>query len=316
MTAQDTFVGIDVAKDHLDIAIRPGDTIWRVVNDADGIAALVGRLKHIQPALVVLEATGGYEMAAVTSMLADGLQVAVVNPRKVRDFAKGAGYLAKTDRIDARVLAHFAEAIRPASCALPDEQTQALQALVARRKQVVEMLTAERNRLRQSRLPVRTQIAKHIAWLQEELDALDKDLSDRIRNSPAWRDKDDLLQSVPGVGPRVSCVLVANLPELGTLNRKKIAALVGVAPFNRDSGKWQGRRGIWAGRAHVRAALYMATLVATRYNPIIRQFYMRLREAGKAAKVALTASMRKFLTILNAMVKHHTRWNPAAVAAR
>jgi transposase len=315
MTAQDTFVGIDVAKDHLDIAVRPGDTIWRVANDADGIAALIGRLKGIQPALVVLEATGGYETAAASSMLADGLQVAVVNPRKVRDFAKGAGYLAKTDRIDARVLAHFADAIRPAPCALADEQTQALQALVARRKQVVEMLTAERNRLKQSRLPVQTQITKHIAWLQEELDALDKDLSDRIRNSPAWRDKDDLLQSAPGVGPRVSFVLVANLPELGTLNRKKIAALVGVAPFNRDSGKWQGRRGIWAGRAHVRAALYMATLVATRYNPVIRQFYTRLREAGKAAKVALTACMRKFLTILNAMVKHHTRWNPAAVAA-
>jgi len=316
MVAQHAFVGIDVAKDRLDVASRPGSECWSVSNDEAGIAALVGRLKELRPTLVVLEATGGYEMAVTAAMVAAGLEAAIVNPRQVRDFGRGAGYLAKTDRIDARVLAHFAEAMRPTPRALPDEQLQALQALVARRRQVVEMLTAECNRLKQSKPPVRAQINRHIAWLQEELATLDRDLDDHIRNSPVWQEKVDLLQSAPGIGPKVSRVLVANLPELGTLNRKKIAALVGVAPFNHDSGKRQGKRGIWAGRAPVRAALYMATLVAVRYNPIIKQFYERLRAAGKAAKVALTACMRKFLTILNAMIRHHTHWNSMAVAAR
>lgn len=316
MTTQSIFVGIDVSKDYLDIATRPAGESWRVRNDEADITPLANRLKALQPTLVVLEATGGYEMAATAALVAAGLQVAVVNPRQVRDFAKGAGYLAKTDRIDARVLAHFAEAMRPTPRSLPDEQLLALQALVARRRQVVEMLTAEKNRLKQSKPLVREQIERHIVWLQEELATLDRDLGDLIRNSPVWREKADLLQSAPGIGERVSCVLVADLPELGTLDRKKIAALVGVAPFNRDSGTRQGKRGIWAGRAHVRAALYMGTLVAIRYNPVIKQFYERLRAAGKIAKVAITACMRKFLTILNAMVRHHTRWNSAAAAAR
>lgn len=315
MDAQTVFVGIDVAKDHLDVAVRPGGDGWRVSTDEADIAALVSRLVELQPALIVMEATGGYEMAAAAAMLDAGLPVAIVNPRQVRDFAKGAGRLAKTDRIDAHVLAHFAEAMRPASCGIPDEQLQALRALVARRRQIVEMITAEQNRLRHFKPPVRTEITQHIAWLRETLAKLDEELGGHIRNSPAWREKDDLLQSAPGIGHTISCVLVADLPELGTLNRKQIAALVGVAPFNRDSGRWRGKRAIWAGRGHVRAALYMGTLVATRYNPLIREFYMRLRAAGKAPKVALTACMRKFLTILNAMIKHHTRWNPAAVPA-
>lgn len=316
MSGQSIFMGIDVAKDHLDIAVRPSGEGWRINNGEADIAALVVRLKELQPALVVMEATGGYETAVTAALMVADLRVAVVNPRQARDFAKGAGYLAKTDRLDAHVLAHFAEAIRPVPRERGDEELPTLQALVARRRQLVEMLTAERNRLQQSKPPVRERITQHIAWLRKELATLDEELGDHIRKSAVWREKDDLLQSAPGIGPRVSCVLVANLPELGKLNRKEIAALAGVAPFNRDSGKWQGKRAIWAGRAHVRAALYMATLVAARYNPLIREFYTRLRAAGKAAKVALVACMRKFLTILNAMVKHHTRWNSTAVATR
>lgn len=315
MAAQDIFVGIDVGKAYLDVALRPGGECWRARNDEAGIADLAGRLKGLRPTLIIMEATGGYETAAATALLAAGLQVAIMNPRQVRDFAKGAGHLAKTDRIDAHVLAHFGEAMRPVPRALPDEQLQALQALVARRRQLVGMLTAERNRLQHSKEPMRARITRHITWLQQELADLDKDLDEHIRKSPAWREKNDVLQSAPGIGPKVSLMMIAQLPELGTLNRKQIAALVGVAPFNRDSGKRKGSRGVWAGRAHVRAALYMATLVATRYNPIIKEFNTRLRAAGKPPKVALTACMRKFLTILNAMIKHHTRWNPEAVAA-
>lgn len=241
-------------------------------------------------------------------MAAAGVPVVVVNPRQVRDFAKATGKLAKTDALDAQVLAHFAEVLRPALRPLPDAQTQALAALLARRRQLVEMLTAEKNRLSSAHTPVRTSLRTHIAWLERELSHTDRDLAHAIRESPVWREQDDLLQSVPGIGPVGTSTLLANLPELGTLTGKQIAALVGVAPLNRDSGTWRGKRTVWGGRAQVRAILYMSALTATRFNPVIRVFYQRLCAAGKAKKVALTACMRKLLIILNAMMKHRTRW--------
>jgi transposase len=235
----------------------------------------------------------------------------MVNPHQVRDFAKATGRLAKTDRLDAQVLAHFAQAVRPVPHSLPDAQTQELTALLTRRRQVVEMLTAEKNRLRATRSEVvRQRVQDHIRWLEQELAGLDRDLDHTIRESPLWCEKDNLLRSVPGVGPVVSVTLLADLPELGTLSHHQIAALVGVAPLNRDSGRFRGKRMVWGGRGRVRAALYMAALSATRYNPIIKAFYHRLCGAGKARKVALTACMRKLLTILNAMLKHRQTWVP------
>lgn len=256
----------------------------------------------------MLEATGGLEVALLSALAAAGLPVVAVNPRQVRDFARASGQLAKTDRVDAHILAQFAEAIRPPVRPLPDEQTQALAALVTRRRQLLEMLQAEKNRLRLTAAPIRRRVQTHITWLKRELAALDKDLTRTIRTSSVWRERDDVLRSVPGVGPVFVSTLFAHLPELGTLSRKQIAALVGVAPFARDSGSLRGRRMIWGGRAPVRAALYMATLVATRYNSVIRTFYQRLCQAGKVKKVALTACMRKLLTILNAMLKTGTVW--------
>lgn len=314
MAEQETFVGIDVSKDRLDIASCPTGGCWSVSNDDAGIATLVAHLEAHPPVLVVLEATGGYETLAASAMVAAGIPVAVVNPRQARDFAKSMGYLAKTDPIDARVLARFAQAIRPEPRGVPDEEMQLVRALMARRRQLTEMITAEQNRLKLSKEPVRGRIQKHIAYLEEEKAAVDKELAEHIRRTPAWREKDDLLQSVPGIGSTASCALIVELPELGHLNRKKIAALVGVAPLNRDSGRWRGTRGVWGGRAHVRSILYMATLTAVRYNPVIRAFYQRLLAEGKATKVALTACMRKLLTILNAMVRTHTRWSPRAFA--
>ena len=312
MTQMPVFVGIDVSKAQLDVAVRP-EGHFSVVNDEHGLAQLLGQLRAITPTLVVLEATGGMELPLTSALALAGLPVVVVNPRQVRDFAKATGQLAKTDAIDAQVLARFAEAIRPEPRPLPDEQTQALAALVTRRHQLIEMLTAEKNRLASARPAIRQNLRAHIAWLERALQQADTDLAEAIRQSPVWREKDELLRSVPGIGPVLTTTLLANLPELGTLTHKQIAALVGVAPLNRDSGTLRGRRTVWGGRAHVRTALYMATIVATRFNPVIRAFYQRLCAAGKAKKVALVACMRKLLTIVNAMLKHRSPWNPTLV---
>ena len=309
-------VGIDVAKHWLDVATRPerDEWRWRVPNTDAGVALLVERLRALAPGVIVVEATGGREVAAVAALAEAGLPVAVVNPRMVRDFAKAVGRLAKTDALDARVLAHFGQAVRPAARPLPDADARALAAVLARRRQVVAMLTAERQRLDTAGAAapaapaVSKRIRAHVAWLERELAELDDDLRQAIQASPAWREKDDLLRSVPGVGPAVATSLLAELPELGTLDRKRIAALVGVAPLNRDSGTVRGRRVVWGGRARVRAALYMAALVATRHNPTVRAFYARLLAAGKPKKVALTACIHKLLLILNAVLAHRSPW--------
>lgn len=308
MPTASLYIGVDVSKAQLDIAVRPSAEGWNVPHDLRGIAALVTRLQRLQPALIVLEATGGLEVPLASALAEAALPVVVVNPRQVRDFAKATGQLAKTDVLDARILAHFAEVVRPAPRPLPDALSHALSALLARRRQLVEMLTAEHNRLPGAARAVRRGILSHVQWLERQLGKTEEDLAQRIRHSPLWREKDDLLRSVPGVGPVLSTTLLADLPELGSLDRKPIAALVGVAPLNRDSGTLRGKRTTWGGRAPVRAALYMAALVATRCNPVIRAFYHRLLAAGKAKKVALTACMRKLLTILNAMLKHRTPW--------
>ena len=307
------FVGIDVAKAHLDIALRPTGTRWAVTNDDAGIASLVPQLQEIAPQLIVLEATGSYQRAVVAALAAAGLPVAVVNPRQARDFAKATGQLAKTDALDARALAHFAEAVRPMPRPLPDAQADELRALLARRRQLVTMRTAEQNRLGSALPRLQPDIQAHIAWLNTRLTTLDDDLDTTLRASPVWRECEELLRSVPGIGPVCARTLLLDLPELGTLSRHRLAALVGVAPLNRDSGTLRGSRTTWGGRAHVRATLYMSTLVAVRYNPVLKAFYERLRATGKAAKVALTACMRKLLTILNAMVKHQTPWQPREV---
>lgn len=312
MTRVQVFVGIDVSKAQLDVALRP-EGRFAAPNTEVGIAQVLTRLQAVSPTLVVLEATGGLEIPLTGALAAAGMPVVVVNPRQVRDFAKATGKLAKTDALDAQTLAHFAEVMRPEPRPLPDEQTQTLAALLTRRRQLVEMLTAEKNRLASARTPVRKSLRTHITWLERELSHTDSDLAYAIRKSPVWREKEELLQSTPGVGPVVTTTLLANLPELGTLTAKQIAALVGVAPFNRDSGTLRGTRTVWGGRAQVRAVLYMGTLVATRFNPVIRAFYQRLCAAGKPKKVALTACMRKLLIILNAMLKHRTPWRPELV---
>ena len=307
------FVGIDVANAQLDIALRPTGERWALTNDDAGIAVLVPRLQAIAPQLIVLEATGSYQRAVVAALAAAGLPVAVVNPRQARDFAKATGQLAKTDALDARAIAHFAEAVRPMPRPLPDTQADELRALLARRRQLVTMRTAEQNRLGSAPPRLLPDIQAHITWLNTRLTTLDDDLDTTLRASPVWQEREELLRSVPGIGPVCARTLLLDLPELGTLNRRRLAALVGVAPLNRDSGTLRGSRTTWGGRAHVRATLYMSTLVAVRYNPVFKAFYERLRAAGKAAKVALTACMRKLLTILNAMVKHHAPWQPEEV---
>jgi transposase len=308
------FVGIDVAKANLDVAERPETAPMRLPNDELGITALVERLTAAPPTLIVLEATGGLEGPVVAALTAAGLAVAVVNPRQVRDFAKAVGHLAKTDALDAQVLAHFAEAIRPTPRPLPEAERQALAALLTRRRQIVAMLVAEQQRLGTTAMALRPRIEAHIAWLRQERDDLDRELKHQVRQSPAWRADDDLLQSVPGVGPVLATTLIADLPELGRLDRKQIAALVGVAPFTCESGILRGRRIIWGGRAQVRAALWMGTLVAVQHNPVIRAVYARLLAAGKPKKVALTACMHKLLTILNALLRQRTAWNPGPPA--
>lgn len=302
------FVGIDVSKMRLDVAVRPTDAVWTSSNDDVGVAALVRSLVALAPQLVVLEATGGLEGQLVAQLATSSLPVAVVNPRQVRDFAKATGKLAKTDSIDASVLAHFAQAVGPTPRPLPSEEAEVLEAILVRRRQLSEMLVAERNRISTSAPSVRPGIQAHVIWLKAQIKSADGDLNSRLRQSAVWREKDDLLQSVPGIGPVLSSTLIALLPELGTLNRKQVAALVGVAPLNRDSGTLRGKRSIWGGRATVRAALYMGALVASRHNPILRIFYRRLLAAGKLKKVALVACMRKLLTILNAMFRDRCAW--------
>lgn len=309
MEAIAIFVGIDVSKARLDVAVRPWGQSESVTNDEAGIKSLVKRLGEIQPALIVLEATGGVERQLTRALVNAELPVVVINPRQVRDFAKATGQLAKTDSIDALVLARFAEAVRPALRPLPDEVTLELRGLIARRRQLTEMIVAERNRLGGASKTVRKRIDAHVRWLEAELQRADGDLDQSIRQSPIWQEKEDLLRSIPGIGPVISRTLLAELPELGGLNRKQIASLVGIAPLNRDSGTLRGRRAIWGGRASVRAALYMAALVASRRNSVISVFYKRLRTAGKAPKVALVACMRKLLTIINSMINHKTRWS-------
>jgi transposase len=304
------FVGIDVSKAHLDVAVRPTKERWQEDNTVEGIERLVTKLSSLTPAAIITEATGGMEMACVAALAAAELPVVVINPRQGRDFAKSLGRLAKTDRIDAEVLAHFGEAVRPEVRPIPDEQARRLHAVLVRRRQLLEMLVAEQNRLVLTHTDMQPRLKEHIAWLRAEVDRLDADLRQQIQDTPVWREKDELLRSVPGVGPVTANTILAELPELGQLNRKKIAALVGVAPYNRDSGQMRGQRAIWGGRASVRNSLYMATLSATRCNAVIRAHYEQLRKQGKPFKVAIVACMRKLLTILNAMLHSNTAWKP------
>ena len=310
------FVGLDVAKATLDVALRPSGERWSVSNDEAGVAALVDRLRPLPPTLVVCEATGGFERAAIAMLAAAGLPVVVANPRQIRDFARATGQLAKTDQIDAAILALFAERVRPTPRPLPDEAAQLLDALLTRRRQLLEMLVAEKNRLGFAPRPLHKGIQQHIRWLERQLDDVTKDLADQIERSPVWRAKDDLLQSVPGVGPIVSAVLLAELPELGALTHKQLATLAGVAPLARDSGTLRGKRMVWGGRAGVRTALYLAALCGRRWNPQLRVFYERLLAAGKPKKVALIACARELLTILNAMLRDNTRWEAPVPASQ
>lgn len=303
------YVGIDVSKAHLDVSVRPSGETFRVANEEAGHAELLARLASSPPTLTVLEATGGYETAIAAALASAGIVLAVVNPRQVRDFAKATGRLAKTDALDAAVLAQFAEVVKPEPRPLNDARTSELAAMVARRRQLVDMLTAETNRMRVARSDgLRKHIYQHVAWLRRQIKDVDHDLDNKLRETPAWREKEDLLRSVPGVGPVLSRTLLAELPELGSIDRGEIAALVGVAPLNRDSGTMRGKRAIWGGRASTRAVLYMATVAATRCNPVLRIVYQRLLASGKAKKVALVACMRKLLVILNAMVRDGKPW--------
>lgn len=310
METHPVFVGVDVSKDQLDVAVGAEGPTWTVTNDEAGVAALLENLGARPCELVVLEATGGFEVAVTTALAAAGLPVVVINPRQARDFARATGQLAKTDRLDARILALFAERVRPEPRPLPTDAARLLDALLTRRRQLIAMILAERNRLGFAPAPLKKPIEKHIRWLQRELENVDSDLGRTIQSSPVWRARETLFQSVPGIGPVISRTLIAELPELGYLNRKQITALVGLAPLANESGKHKGRRMVFGGRASVREALYMAALVASRRNPTIRTFYQRLRASGKPPKVALTACMRKLLTTLNAIARTGTPWSP------
>jgi transposase len=304
------FIGIDISKDHLDVHIRPDGRQQRFRYDSEGLAQLLEWISEVRPELIVMEATGGYEQRLVAVMASEQLPVAVVNAKRVRDFAKATGQLAKTDRLDAAVLSDFAEKLRPRVSALPDESREQLKALLARRRQLIDMITAENNRQVLAPKAIQREIRAHIDWLKKRLKKVDDDLSRSIQSSPIWKAKDDILQSMPGIGPTTSSTMLAALPELGTLNRRAIAALVGVAPMNRDSGRWHGRRAIAGGRTPVRQALFMCTLVAVKHNPVIHAFYQRLLASGKPKMVAITACMRRLLTILNAMLKTNSVWSP------
>jgi len=302
--------GIDVSKATLDVAVLPAGEVVQFANDASGIDELGKKLKSAMVDLVVMEATGGYETAVATALAGAGLRVAVVNPRQIRDFAKATGRLAKNDRIDAQVIAAFGQAIEPEIVRLPDDDAREMEALLVRRRQLVAMRVQEVNRLGLMQGAMRKRIKAHIDWLEQEIDKLDVDLTAKLRSSPAWRAKDELLRSLKGIGPITSRTLLVALPELGELDRRAIAALVGLAPFNRDSGVMRGRRSIYGGRSQVRTLLYMAATTAVRSNPVIRAFYQRLKSRGKPHKVAMVACMRKMLTILNAMVRQSTPWTP------
>lgn len=314
MATAPVYIGMDVSKAVLDICVADGES-WQTENVDSAMEALCERITSLKPTLIVLEATGGYELRAAAALAAAGLPVAVVNPRQVRRYAQAVGKLAKTDRIDAEILARFAAAVQPPVRPMPDAETRELEALITRRRQLVEMIVAEENRRRQAAPVTLKEIKRHIAWLRRQLAKIDQTIDDNVRRSPIWRAKDDLLQSVPGVGGATARTLLALLPELGTLDRKRIAALVGVAPFNRDSGTLRGRRAVWGGRARVRSALYMAALASTRWNPTLKAFYRRLRDAGKPYKVAIVACMHKLLLILNAMVRDNRAWGASSLAA-
>jgi transposase len=307
------WVGVDVSKQRLDVAVRPLEEAWSMKNDQAGIKALVGKLKKLAPQRIVLEATGGYEYELAFRLMKAGLPVAVVNPRQVRDFARAVGKLAKTDPIDAKILAHFAEAVKPPCRAVKEQPLEELGQLVTRHRQLMEMMVAERNRRLSLRGEAQQDIDVTIRFLQGRLKKIDEQLKDLIAKNPEWSYKAELLNSVPGVGPVLISSLIAELPELGTMNRKQIAALVGLAPFNNDSGQSRGKRHIWGGRAHLRAVLYMAVVAGLRFNSTIRDFYQHLLQLGKAPKVALVACMRKLLIQLNAMVKSATTWNAQVV---
>jgi transposase len=308
------FVGIDISKDQLDVHVRPSSEQMSFANEDEGIDMLIKRLRPLQPELIVMEATGAYHQLVLGRLLASGLSAIAINPRQARDFARAIGRLAKTDSIDATVLAEFADKIRPERRPVADEATQQLDAICTRRRQLVAMAAAEKNRNHHGPASIRAQIKKHIIWLEKQIEELENDLDKLIRSTPAWREKDDLLRSCKGIGPTTSHTMLAALPELGTLSRHQIAALVGVAPINNDTGKHRGQRRIHGGRIDVRCVLYMATLAAIRSNSVIRAFHKKLIAAGKAKKVAITACMRKLLTILNAMVRTNTHWNPDFVS--
>lgn len=301
-------IGIDVSQATLDVAASPSGEQWQTTNDEVGISELVERVRALEPRRIVLEASGGYETPVLAMLASAGLPVVAVNPRQVRDFARSTGRLAKTDALDAQVLAQFAAVVRPTLRPLPDAATRELSALLARRRQLVEMRTAESNRLGRALDAVRPEIREHLRYLDKRIRELDRELHLRLRSSPVWRAKDDLLRSIPGVGPVLSTTLLAEVPELGTLGRKQLAALIGVAPLNRDSGRWRGRRSIWGGRARVRAVLYMAAATAVRHNPACKALYERLTQAGKAHQVAIIACMHKLLRICNAILHHNTTW--------
>lgn len=306
---KEIYVGIDVSKDTLDAAVYGDKQPLSFANDEAGITKTISKLRQLNPELVVLEATGGFEVALAAELGVAKIPTAVVNPRQIRDFAKSVGILAKTDILDARIIARFAATVQPTPHPMADIEARELGAITARRRQIVNMITAEKNRLSTASKTVKPRIRAHINWLEKELNDVNRNLRQKVKDSPIWQEKDRLMQSVPGVGPNLSITILAELPELGTLDRKQIAALVGVAPLNRDSGTLRGKRTIWGGRATVRTALYMAALSAKRHNPVIRRFYERLLATGKAKKVALTACMHKLLTILNSMLKYHTCWN-------
>jgi transposase len=304
-------VGIDVSKDRLDVCVRPGGEAFAVGRDAAGIEALLQRLKELSPQLVALEATGGFETVVAASLGAAGLPVVVVNPAQIRAFARAVGKRAKTDPIDAAVIAHFAEAIRPQPRPLPDAETQLLADLVARRRQIIQMIVAERQREKRASSRMKKSILRLLKALQAELSEIDQGIDEAVRGSPAWREKEDLLASVPGVGPTIARTLIAELPELGTLDRRQIAALAGLAPWTRQSGKWKGDSRIGGGRASVRSVLFLGALTAARWNPALKAFHQRLIAKGKRKMVAATAVTRKLLTILNAILRDRTPWQNA-----
>jgi transposase len=311
MDSAEIFVGIDISKSELEVGVLPEAQTWKVSNDERGITELAVRLTGLEPRLVIMEATGGLERLVQSVLEEAGLPVRVVNPRQSRNFANALGVLAKTDAIDAFVLARYGESLKPEPRPSKDKETRELEALLVRRRQLVKILVAEKNHLRTAPKSIRPSIEANIAWLGKCLKEIEKDTTRFIKAMPVWREKDKIIRSMSGAGPGLARTLLALLPELGTLNRKQIAALVGLAPFNRDSGAFKGKRSIWGGRSWVRCMLYMPTLAAIRWNPIIRSFYHRLLEAGKLKKVAIAACMRKLLTILNSMVRDGTRWNPS-----